>query len=397
MKNLSLLLLLPLLIPSCRKPLFDHPPRDGRTPSDTSSTVRETAGEPPPAIPLPDVWQTAFSFPDTAVWRGGSSVPDRILIFKNGSLSHAYPAHAAHPDRHRFWDGHLWEDATNGYETIIYRDGEVFLRYDGEERLQGFLLLNGAVHSLGQHPGGGICYRIDGTEVFSDARGSALGWASDPEWPGGALTWDGGKVYYTYSIPIAEEGSEYHVMCGDTPVKKFPLLTSRNILDIRILGGVVYSLEKLQGDVIFRKDSQEASLGPLAAEKLRLVASDGRMMVKGYIKAGKGGRYWLRDESTLFYDQSFPQRMGIFLAGGGEKAWTALDGEDCVLQVWRDGTFVNLPPETYRLSLDRCALLKEGILALGLTADSGTGQCILIDGKEHPVQFNGFFTGTYIE
>jgi hypothetical protein len=47
----------------------------------------------------------------------------------------------------------------------------------------GFLIKDGKTHTLGQRPGnGGICYRIDGGEVFSAPAGRIVGSASSPHW-----------------------------------------------------------------------------------------------------------------------------------------------------------------------------------------------------------------------
>ena len=393
MKKLTSLLLLLALLPSCRKPLFDHPPRDSFRGGDSVSRSQEQGDSPgPPAPEPPAVLQTALCYADTAAWRAGGSTPERILLFKNGALAAEYPAcgKTSDPERHRLHAGHLWEDVTNGFETVIYRDGEEFLRFPGEERMQGFLCLDGTVHSLGQRPGRGICYRIDGKEVFSDEGGVALGWASDPEWPGGALMEDGGKVYFTYSI-----GEEYRVMCGDKLLKTIP--PSSGVHDVRVLDSVIYSLEKRKDGMYLVRDGKAFLLGTVVAAKQHLVAIDGKMMMKSLFSSDRWGRCWMRDEKTTYYDQQFKRGVAIFQAGGGEKAWALLDGENCILEVWKNDSLVEVPPETYRLSLDRCALFREGIFALALTADSGDGHCLLIDGKQIPVRFNGFFTGTYIE
>ena len=223
-KLLALGLLLGAVI-SCRDPLFDSLPRymreHGRTlPSSGGGTApKDTAQNPspqePPAPPEPSVYVTAFHYIDTENWETDSLGAAELLFFKDDELLLRLPVETPpDPERHRIWDGRLWTDATDGFLTRVFRDGEEMFRYDGQEQLRGFLIKDGEVHTLGQRPGReGLCYRINGREVFSSTTGTVLGSPSDPEWESGALTPDGDWVYYTYKADgnyYVMQDSKYH-------------------------------------------------------------------------------------------------------------------------------------------------------------------------------------------
>ena len=129
------------------------------------------------------------------------------VLYADGKVIARAPADPD-PERHRARQGHLWTDRIDGKETVIFRDGEELFRFPGEELLRGFLIKDGKVHTLGQRPGnGGICYRIDGREVFSAPAGRIVGSASSPHWDAGAFSADSSGIYYAYGIPFVHSGN----------------------------------------------------------------------------------------------------------------------------------------------------------------------------------------------
>ena len=168
---------------------------------------------------------------------------DDAVLFADGMELVRAPADPD-PERHRARQGHLWTDRIQGKETVIYRDGEEWLRFPGEELLEGFLLDGGKLHTLGQRPGNqGFCYRIDGREVFSSTVGRIVGSASSREWDAGAFSPDSIGIFYTYAIPfVHSDGTtwEYRIMKGADTFRVIPDDVSGTILDLRVYRGKVY-------------------------------------------------------------------------------------------------------------------------------------------------------------
>ena len=228
----TLIFLAAVLIVACQKPLFPGGPRFLREPGSTARGVKDSVKRPEEA-PGKKLYITALS---------GSHA---VLLADGEEISRA-PAEPD-PERHRARQGHLWTDRREGKETVIYRDGKEVLRFPGEELLRGFLIKDGKVHTLGQRPGNaGICYRVDGKEVFSAPAGRIIGSATSREWDDGAFCADSIGLFYAYGIPFVHSGNtswEYRVMKGPDTFQIIPDDVSGVILDLRVYNGKVYRAE----------------------------------------------------------------------------------------------------------------------------------------------------------
>lgn len=384
---------------SCQRPLFDIPAREG--------AVGERV---PPALP-PDttryyrsVYATAVAFPDSVDWRKGHTQGARLILFKNQTAVGGVPlGDRPDPERHRFQDGHLWTDTTDGDQTTVSCDGNPLFTYPGQELLLGFLVADGRVHTLGQHPGGGFCYRIDGQEVFSSPQGSVLGGKTDSYWPGGALSRDSTGVYYAYSLPVKNEDDniwEYRVMKGNQVKKMIPALVGSQLYDLRVHNGTVYRLEYRYGRICLLKDETLTPLTlPEGAHGLRLVPSDGHIRVHGFHEDGNEAYCWIRDADSVYFQHHarFRSIFGVY-SQGGETACVTMDVDDCVIQVQRDSMTVGFPFETYRLHTPRCVHFVPGTIALALTGDlADEDNILLVNDRKTKMPFNGYFTGIYIQ
>lgn len=393
MRKWILLFLFSGTLVSCRKPLFD-PPRHTYNPGRGKQESAREGEEPPPPASSHEVWQTALCFPDSVEWRKGYTEGAGLLLLKSGIPQKVLPAGPqVTADHHRFQAGHLWSDYTDGFSTVVCCDGEERFRFAGEEHLQGFTVLDGAVHTLGQFPGGGFCYRIDGQPVFTDNAGSLLGRATDPDWPGGAFS-DG--TYYTYSVPIMLNGQparEYKVMHGGNLVKVLPPQNGIQVLDVRVLGTQVFRLEKRGAQLYFASDKK---LQTIPAGGQSLVKVDEEILVKGYTK-GKPNQYWMRGMTGLRYCFQSNREIQSLFVDKRLKAAIVLDSEGCVLIADVEDELTTFPAETYVLKMERCAAFRDDCFALALTADYGNEHLVQIGDKAVPVQFNGYFTGIYFE
>ena len=263
----------------CEKSLFQHTPRYMREPGISSSSGNGTSkkADTPGGKEDKPVGKVYITTVDG----------DNAMLFEDGKEI-ARARVSGDWERHRDRQGHLWTDAVEGKETVIFRDGEEWLRFPGEELLQGFLIRDDALHTLGQNPGsGGITYRIDGQEVFSSPIGRIVGASGSREWDAGAFSADSSGVYYCYTVPIGSTGStswEYHVMKGPDPFLVIPDYASGVILDVRVFKGRVYqavlqgkSLRLISGGIVLwsHKTGLSESLSDVA-----LVPYNGEMCIK---------------------------------------------------------------------------------------------------------------------
>lgn len=399
MRKFVPLVLLGAALLSCEQPLFHTPSREG------GAGAGRTPTQPPPDSSRKDrsVYATALVFPDTVNWRQGGRDGAKVVLFKDGAPVGSVPAgdRASH-DSHHYQDGHLWVSVTDGAQTSISCDGTTFFTYSGEEALQGLLVADGSVHTLGQYPGGGLCYRIDGMEVYSSRTGTVLGWAGDPDWPGGALCHDASGVYYTFGMLQASADTdiwEYRVMKGAEVRKELKLPSGASLYDVRVYGGKVYRLEWRYGKYCLMVDDVLTPL-PLEGEKhnIKLVQVDGRILVKGFDYGNGESVCWIQGADSTRYEFAYPRfPVETLLVDGDETAAVVLEHEDCVFRLIRGERDILLPLETYRLKTPRCAVFSKGIFAVALTGEYENEHLLVVDEKQSPVRFNGYFTGIYIE
>ena len=396
MRKIALLLLF-LAAAACRQPLFDV-------------TFRGRNGRPPRHAPTPEalpegvsVWATAIAFHDTTHWRAGSTGGAGLLLFKNGIRTDSLPAgNCLKPEQHRFRDGHIWTHTTDGLHTYLLRDGEPCLSYEGEESPVGFLLRSGQIHTLGQIPGGGFSYRIDGRTVYTSEVGLILGSGADEDWEGGALTEDGGEVYYT--VALAQQSAdtpvwEYRLMCGNDIRKVITPPTGGQLFDVRVSGGECYRLERRYDRYCLIKGEDIRVLTARGnQDELKLVPDSGGMAAIGNSLLGPARMGWIEQADGHYYQylHNGGGRLRLWLWDGGlvKLLW---DAQDCLSGAQTSSWSGSFPEGAYRLQHGRCAAVYNGTLALALTASQGEDHLLWVGGVETPLHFNGYFTGIYIE
>lgn len=371
---------------------------DGTLPGDEPYTSRPKED---------DIYCTALHFPDSVDWRQDSLVAAEVRFFKNGELLLSLPVQAPpDPERQRISGGHLWTDSTDGFRTRILCDGKEMLNYEGEEQLRGFLVIGGKVHSLGQKPGNeGFTYRIDGVPVFSSAKGTILGSPSDPEWEGGALALDEGKVYYSYSRSVRVGGEtrrEFVVMCGDRVLETVTPGSGASVYDIRVHRGKVHRLENRDGAFHFIKGEDSTRINVYVTSQLpgKLVFAGDSLCARGVLKLSTGRRnFWYfdmvnRSVKTLVQGQS---ARSVFIMGGDRWLLADASADGTLTEFSLGGEKTPAPGAGFYLSAPRCLFLGQERWGAALTSSSGREHLILSGEKTFPVSFNGYFTSIRIE
>lgn len=409
-------LLLATLVIACQKPLFPTASRLGRA----VAQPRERPAGGGASVPAPDtaagmqgadIYLTALRFPEGVDWRADPlSEGAQVVLFKNGRevLSLAVDG-PPDPERHRVQHGKLWTDATDGACTVVCCNGVERFRHQGAELYRGFLESGGAVHTLGQRQGWeGLCYRIDGKEVFSAPTGTILGSADDREWPGGAFSEDSSGLYYTYGIPVRTADGllwEYRVMRGDYLEQTLPAGAVKALFDIRVLDGVVYRSERRGPsvkDYYLVAGQQEAALA-LGAREIphlcKLAPRSGQMLVKGFSTSAtqSSNMYWYREPGNLLKNATADSSIADLLWEGDRAVHLTLDGQGRVQEVLEGREPWPVPLCGHRLATPRCAAAGRGIIGLALSAAEGNDHLVLLDGEAFPYTFNGYFTSMVID
>nr|CAP07658.1 hypothetical protein [uncultured rumen bacterium] len=162
------------------------------------------------------LYMTAVEFPEGYDWRRDTSfgeIDGRLVLYRDSVRILEVPAGpgtpvSLDPDLHHFVDGHIYTESCTDEETVIGRDGEQIFSYPGRELLCGLLAEGEDVYTLGRsRSGAGFSLRRNGEELFSRLDGGiAAQFSSNPSYLSGALYCDGGHMYFSYWLPLDEEG-----------------------------------------------------------------------------------------------------------------------------------------------------------------------------------------------
>lgn len=397
------LMLLSWALSACEKPASSHIPRYLLQQDRFAAYVVIPEPEHEPSL-----WVTGIQYPDSVSWRDHPDAPGaRVFLLKDGEEVLSVPAgDQVRLERQRFQAGHLWTDTSDGNETIVYCDGNERFRFPGEELLLGFLVVDGQVHTLGQRQGrDGICYRIDGVEVFSCDEGTVVGSLSERAWRGGALTADEGGVYYVYKVPVRTYQKldwEYRVMRGAEPVHVILAGTAETVYDVRVFQGQVYSLQRRGLDSLMLVAGETPHFIPqFMVERVcscRLYPLDGTLVLKGYSRLDAAEVYlaWLRSERGIMHN-AVSERLFLEWQPEGTTL-TAIDlQEGLVGSIWRGGKELEALSEPYTMASPLCLLCQDGLLAIGLTNAQSRDHLLLVNDIPFPVSFNGYFCSLYFE
>lgn len=391
---------------SCHEPLVESLPRFMREQGhysrvergDTSAHPSPTP-EPPPPVYVPSVYATALHFQGSVNWRLDSLGAAEVLFFKDGELVQRQEVSSPpDPERHRIWNGQLWTDYTDGHETVLLCDGVERFRFPGEEQLRGFLIVDGNVHTLGQHPGnGGFCYRINGEPVFSQDKGSVLGSPSNTAWKGGALYQDGNNIYYSYRI-----NNDYHVMKGAESFRIIPAGTSSALYDIRVHGGHLWRAEKRLGSIVLVCDERVKTLNISVSTVLscRLIPSGDEVQILGCRKMGANSySFWLArlETYTPVTQVTGLSPLSELCILDSHTLFADMEAKGRVQKLYLNNEDLGISSGVYTCPSPLNLFLSEEHYAVALTHSETGSHLLLHDGKQTSLSFNGYFTSVLIE
>ena len=402
MRRIVFTLALAATLISCKKPLMDTLPRwYSRGPRSYMAHAGEM--EDTSAIGKPvkgGIYFTALRFPDWAKWREGDfRGAEAVLFLDSTEVAKASAGPRPDPARIRILEGRMWTDVAEGGTTEVFCNGEHRLTIPAEELIKGLFTENGRIHTLGQRPGGkGLCYRIDGEEVFSTGAGTVMG----------TFMRDTSGVYFVYGIPIRNGDSattEYHIIKGAEDIKAVTPNKGGVIYDIRVRDGTVYRSE--------RRGESPSSLCLVAGEAFhsmgvgetedihlcRLMELGEEMMIKGYSVAGNITTHWIRSRDGIRH-QVTSRRGGIpdIYSDGVSIAHLVTGIADKVTMIHAENTDFSIEEEGLCLvsSGSACADYKDGVFAAALSDTSFRTHRIFAGGRLIPLEFNGYFTSLTI-
>lgn len=374
MKTQSMMLALMLLAGGCHRSQTWETPRFMREQDRFSEYAREA---PDPEEEAPGTSESRHLY--ITAFRSGD-----IVLFRDFEEIAIAPAgDNPDPDRHRALGGHLWSDALEGKETVVFRDGEEYLRWEGEELFCGFNLCEGALHTLGQRPGNqGFCYRIDGREVFSDPSGRIVGSVPGREWDG---------EYYCYGIPMQHSAGtswEYRIMKRAETVRILADDSVGTVLDICVFDGRVYRVERRGDDVCFVSPRGIFKYGD--ASRVSIVRVGGDVCVRGHNPAGTA--CWYRYNSKVL---AWEDGAELFYNGSLRVWWTLEDG--LIGQLFVGEKALDIAPGRYHVATPACAGFHGPTFCAALTDSIGQEHLIVTDTTVTPFPFEGSITGIRFE
>ena len=372
-KTQSMALALMLLAGGCHRPLVPGTPRYMREQDRFAKYATEATQAPEEDLPGASDDRHLYI---TAI-RGG----EYVLFRDYEEIASAPAGENPDPDRHRALGGHLWSDALEGKETVVFRDGEEYLRWSGEELFAGFSLRGGHLYTLGQRPGNqGISYRADGTEVFSDANGRVDFQGRD---------WDG--EYFCYGIPIQHGSStswEHRVMKGAETLRVLADDAVGTVLDIRVIDGSVYRVEKRGEDVRFVAPRGSFSYGAAAGVSIVKISSD--VCVRGHNPEGTA--CWYRHNSKVL---AWEEAAELYYNGATRAWWTLENG--LIGQFFVGGKAVDIAPGRYSVATPACAGYFGPTFCAALNDTIGQDHIIIVGQSIDHFRLEGTLTSIAIE
>lgn len=418
MKQLFLFIIL-ILFSSCD--LLDSENFIGKKRSDITRDGETNRNLPPPGpeIPVSDtlIYLSAVEFDKDYDWvrdTANGNVNFNLVLFVNGKKTISVPSLengllTPDPDMHFLVGGHLYTGGIDGGETVIQCDGAELFRYEGAEVIKGFLLKEDGIYTLGQNKKGeGFTYRKNGLEIFGSDAGYVLGDMCEPGRETGALFDNKGSVCFVYYLPISGISSGYRpwfIVEDGLKSKIEPVKELSEIFDISIVDGKKCFLGsigkggRLPVLIVEQKIISLLASGMEFMKNGRLIVSDNKIFVKGSIIAWDGASYntvlWNQDgqrESLL----SSENNAAYFYFENGTYSYPLLNGLSYLSGICHEGKYYPVAEKISMIS-NKCAVLKGGKFYAGLTSfKPGSSPFLWKNGKEIPLNFNGYFTSIHV-
>lgn len=329
-----------------------------------------------------------LDYPDGYDWvadSGNGSTDCSVVMFADAvpvlrlSAGDSYEV-SADPQRHRIRSGCLYTDFTDGMTTVIKKDGEEIIRYDGAEEVMDLVTVGGTVHMLCMPEGGpGFVYRIDGKEMVAREDGVLCG----------GLDVSGSSVGFCFEC----RSKYYKVIDG----KVFLMEMEEGIgevMDVALYDGEISVLAMTDSSpdpVIFRRGERLSVkyFRILDIVSCRFLDTDSLCVRLRY----KHRNSTLASDILWFGDYRFRQpRRGRLLSsviadGSGYHA-VADPSDDLPGAIISNLDEYDLPPGCHVYG-DRCAVMKDSVLHIGLTSVRDRSPLIWRNGVLDTLDVNG--------
>ena len=335
------------------------------------------------------VYAVAIDYPDGYDWRAdpGSGQVEGICIvmFADGAPVLKVPVGdlyeiSSDPQKLRIRSGHLYTDYTDGRQTIIKRDGEEILRYDGAEEVVSLEVMDGKVHMLCiPSSGEGFVYRIDGNVSVERNVGILSG----------PLKIHDGSAGFCFS----SKSGNYMVEDG----KVFLMEVDKDIadvLDMCLSEGQPCMLVRTEGTsalTMIRKGTRlhydpHESRDIVSARFLDTDSLCVRLRCRDGISDNMSDVLWFGDGLSRRPRRSC-QLLSVVVDASGYHA-VANPSEIHMGTIISNRETYYIPSDYYAYG-DGCAVSRDSILYVGLTSGKGQGPVIWMDGTLDTLDVNG--------
>lgn len=366
---------------------------------------------------------SAIAYPQDREWRRdtvyGAVEGSTLMLLSGGdTLLNISSLKSLSPDMMHWVDGHFYIETVDGGQTVILRDGQELLRYDGREVLKGILEHEGDLYSLGQsRSSAGFALRRNGTIVYSRDQGYVVGSFGDMAYGShGALYMDGdrGPLFSWYRPTSYEDGPssarEWYIVEGETASRAFIDDDWQACYDLRQIGGelCMVGVRRDGACPMLRVGIDVYNLSRTlmgeGARDYRLFESGDSVRFYGTYnceprgRTGPNVRYeavnvglWSRDGLTRAY-----KGQGYLYQDSLSRAFVRMDG-GTVSKIIMDGGEYTPKKQSRMFSYD-CGLLRGDDLYLALTPSvDGESPYIWHNGVVTKIPINGYLTGIYLE
>lgn len=338
---------------------------------------------------------SAVSFPSSYDWRrdtafGATACTLKLYRGKERLLSVvAGPSNriSSAPDRHHIINGSLYTDYADYKGTSVKCNGKEIANWKEAEILQGLLLKDGTLHTLGRGLSSkSFTYRRNGSPVLKIDGGELFGgFQTDTYGPTGAIYEDGGSLCFAYKTVQNGMKAAYLVKDGEPE-----LLMSKpgaEYIDIKQMDGGTALYYKENKKAIYTYNGTGINLNPNGN---RVWDSGEVLMFKG-LPSVVGGFHYMNDGSTGFGIGAHYTIM--HLRGGSDYCYFDLakgtvQSFDRTRAGWEKYYFLN----------HNCASLLGNDLAAVLTPRNGPGNPFLaFRGDTTYYKLHGFLSGLAVE
>lgn len=332
-----------------------------------------------------------LDYPDGYDWvadPGNGSTDCAVVMFADAvpvlklSAGESYEV-SADPQRYRIRSGCLYTDFTDGITTVIKKDGEEIIRYDGAEEVMDLVTIGGTVHMLCMPEGGpGFVYRIDGKEMVAREDGVLCG-GLDVSGSSVGFCFECGSKYYKVI------DGKVHLLEMDEDVVE--------VLDAAMYDGEVCILARTDDriePVLMRRGRRRSieyfsTLDILSATFLDTDSLCVRIRHISRNSDLTSDMLWLGDH-RFRQPRRWCMLSSVTVDRTGYHAVTNPSGTQ------PGGIFSNLEqydlPQSYHVYGNRCAVVKDSILHVGLTSGKGMSPVVWRGGIVDTLDVNGPLT-----